>query len=296
MPNAGVNVAHRSVPLLRSERVAMTFFVYLLGLGLFRGLPWTQIVWLVFPPALIFAAVRLEQTVSRPWTRVTREFINLGFILAAYWSVEWFNFEPKRTDLQLTWLDWDRVILHSWGLHNAIEALGGVIPYFLETVYMLLYAIPPIYLTILFTTGARRRTHRFLFVVLAGTLAVYACLPYFPVIGPRIAYPGVDLPSYTNAPRQLNTWLHDNADISTSVFPSGHVGVAFSTAFGLVFAVPERRRLILSAFIAAALVWVATIYCRYHYTVDGFASIFITFAVWFACKTWDDTPNAPAHS
>ena len=46
-------------------------------------------------------------------------------------------------------------------------------------------------------------------------------------------------------------------------------------------AAPERRWLWIAAFVAAAAVYVATIYGRYHYAVDGLASIGIA---WVASK------------
>ena len=64
-------------------------------------------------------------------------------------------------------------------------------------------------------------------------------------------------------------------DISTSVFPSGHVGVAFSTALALLFSAPTRRGLFAIALAAAILVYLATVYGRYHYAMDGLASMAI---------------------
>ena len=87
--------------------------------------------------------------------------------------------------------------------------------------------------------------------------------------------------------RIVNLWLLDHCDISSSVFPSGHVAVAFSCAFGLLRAVPERRWVYLSAFAAAMIVFTATIYCRYHYAADGLASIAITTAGWRVTEALD---------
>ena len=87
--------------------------------------------------------------------------------------------------------------------------------------------------------------------------------------------------------RAINIWLFEHCDISTSVFPSGHVAVAFSSAFGLLRAMPERRWLSSSVFAIAIIVVVATVYCRYHYAVDGLASIGISIFAWFSTAAMD---------
>ena len=69
-------------------------------------------------------------------------------------------------------------------------------------------------------------------------------------------------------------------DIGTSVFPSGHVAVAFSSAFGMLRAVRSRPGIWVPVFVVATLVYAATIYCRYHYAVDGLASIGIAALAW----------------
>jgi membrane-associated phospholipid phosphatase len=78
----------------------------------------------------------------------------------------------------------------------------------------------------------------------------------------------------------------DHLDISTGVFPSGHVAVAFSSAFALLSVLRQRRWIWCSAFIIATMVYVATIYGRYHYAVDGLASIVIAFVAWRVAERW----------
>lgn len=175
---------------------------------------------------------------------------------------------------------WDQVLLNSFRLRPVVEAAGPLGPTLLENAYLLLYAIPPVALTIVSQLGNRTSADRFLLNLLLGTFSAYALLPLFPILSPRVAFPDADLPHYTGVVRNINTWLLDHLDISTSVFPSGHVAVAFSSAFGLLSALRARRNIWISGFAAAGAVYVATIYGRYHYAVDGLASIAITFATW----------------
>jgi membrane-associated phospholipid phosphatase len=102
-----------------------------------------------------------------------------------------------------------------------------------------------------------------------------------------LAFPNQDLPHAASLWRHINVWLLDHCDISTSVFPSGHVAVAFSSAFGLLRAIPERRWVWLSFLAAAVVVFTATIYGRYHYAADGIASIAISVVAWLCTAAWD---------
>lgn len=157
---------------------------------------------------------------------------------------------------------------------------GTARPTLLENAYLRLYAIPPVALTIVSQLGNRTSADRFLLNLLLGTFSAYALLSLFLILSPRVAFPDADLPHYTGVVRNINTWLLDHPDISTSVFPSGHVAVAFSSAFGLLSAMRARRNIWISGFAAVGAVYIATIYGRYYYAVEGLASIAITFATW----------------
>jgi membrane-associated phospholipid phosphatase len=172
------------------------------------------------------------------------------------------------------------MLLYDFGMKAGVEGLGSTIPFVLELAYLLLYAFPPAALLTLNLIQQRSRIGRYLFVLFLGTFTAYLLLPVWPVSSPRLAYPGVDLPLFEGFPRNINVWVLDHLDILTSVFPSGHVAVAMSNAFGLLVAVPSRHKIWGAAFGAAGLVYAATIYGRYHYAMDGLASIGIATAAW----------------
>ena len=272
--------AQAILPDLRGgERVAVVFFLYLTGLACFRHIGVLQTLLLLAMPITICALARIEAARATPLTRVVRDWLSMGLILAAYWSVGWFA-SPPLAERQAQWLGWDRVILGDWGLRAIVESAGPVIPTVLELLYLLLYAIPPICICAIYWVGGRDRVHAFLYTLLLGTFAAYALLPLFPVHGPHVVYPASDLPTVIGLGRTLNVWVLDHMDIPTSVFPSGHVAVAFSAAFGMLRAVRTRPAMWGSIFGVAILVYVATIYCRYHYAVDGLASMGIAAAAW----------------
>ena len=276
--------AQALLPCLRAgERVAIVYFFYLAGLAWTRQLDVVPRALLPVLAVAILALAACETAHSRPWSRVLRDWLSMGLILAAYWSVGWFATAPL-THWQDRWLSWDRVLLDGWGLRAGIERTGVLLPSALESAYLLLYALPPICVGVLYWIGGRSRVQTFLFLLLLGTLCAYALLPLFPVHGPRVVYPGLDLPGISGIGRPINVWVLDNMDMPTSVFPSGHVAVGFSTAFGMLAAVPQRPSLWAPVFTLAILVYVATIYCRYHYAVDGLASILIVGSVYAAAR------------
>lgn len=282
---AGLGADRRATLLARlhpHERIVLLFFIVLAGMACLRAVPVTQSSALLFVPILAGSVCVLESSRSAPWSRVTRQFASLALVLVAYRSLDLIPL-PADSFGEL-WIGWDRQLLHQFGLQAAIEALGPLGQWVLETVYMLLYSMPPVALLMLWITGHKRGANRLLTILFAGTCTVYLLLPVFGVASPRLAYPGTDLPHFSVLPREINVWLLDHCDSTTGVFPSGHCAVAFSVAFGLLSAAPRLRWLWGAAFVTAVLVYLATIYGRYHYAVDGLASFFIAFAAWRACE------------
>ena len=74
----------------------------------------------------------------------------------------------------------------------------------------------------------------------------------------------------------MNLWILNHWDIRSSVFPSGHVAAAFSAAFAMCLAAPGRRTLFGALLAIALLVWMNTVYGRYHYAADGLASLAVS--------------------
>jgi membrane-associated phospholipid phosphatase len=260
------------------ERVAMLYFPVVCVLGVVRCAPIVQCALLLTVPLMWAALCIVENARSAPWSRVTRQYLSLAMVLIGYRSLDIVPVGASIAGQQ--WLDWDRALLDEIGLRALIESAGIVGPYILETVYLLLYSIPPIALTLVWLLGYKHNAHRLLLMIFAGSFAVYLLLPVFAVPSPRLAFPGVDEPNIIVLPRVINVWLLDHLDSVTGVFPSGHVAVAFSCAYGLLTAMRDRKIIWISAFVIAVLVHMATIYGRYHFAVDGAASFVIVTAVW----------------
>lgn len=277
-PPVALHQAKKRTALRGCEKVALAYFTYLPCLGVMRHLTIGPLLLLVSIPAVLWAVCQAQSRSNRRSVEIARDWWPLGLILVAYWSMGWFA-TPPRAVLQDELVRLDRLFLHGVHLRALIEAAGPFFPATLETIYLFVYAIPPLCMGILYACGERSQAPRFLLLVFAGTFTVYALLPYVPVISPRVAFPNADLPRYNGIARGINIWLLDHLDISTSVLPSGHVAVALSSALGMVTVLPRRPMVGRCALGVAGLVYLATIYCRYHYGVDGLISIVLVLAV-----------------
>jgi membrane-associated phospholipid phosphatase len=293
MPELSIRTLIRPYPLVRvdlrpAEWIGFVYFLYAATLCAVNGVALPAFALAVCVPGVIYAVAAVETLHSRPSSRVFRALFPTLLILVAYWQLDWFR-APPLEHLQQSWVALDRQLLEHLGFRRIIESLGSLGPMVLDTSYLLLYAIPPLTVTLLIAFGHGNRVDRFLTTVLLGTFAAFALLPHFPSVAPRIAFPLDQLPTIQTTVRRLNLFLLDRMDISTSVFPSGHVAVAFSSAWGLWRALPERRWVAGLLVFYACLVFLATVYDRYHYAADGIASVVLSVAAWRLSKLCDRT-------
>ena len=277
-PNAALRQTKQTALLRGCEKVVLAYFIYLPCLGLTRQLGIGPLLLLASIPPALWAIFQAESRSNLRPVEMARDWWPLGLILAGYWAMGFFS-TPPREALQIELVRMDRVLLYKAHLQALIEVAGGFVPAILETVYLLLYAFPPVCIGVLYACGARSQVPRFLLLVFAGTFVTYALLPYVQVTSPRLAFPGADLPHYSGISRRFTIWLLNRLDISTSVLPSGHVAVALSSALGMFAALPRRPIFGWCALALAGLVYLATIYCRYHYAVDGLISVVVVCAV-----------------
>ena len=170
---------------------------------------------------------------------VIRDWLPLALILLAYREMGWFALPNSGHALESRWVIFDRVVLRG-GAEAAIEAWGAVLPSILEIAYALVYTLAPFSIAMLYLYGRRDRVDRFLIISVLGVLLCYAQFPFWPSEPPRIVFFGQDFPTYTVF-RRFNWWMLGNCGIHTSCFPSAHVAGAFSAAFGMRQALPERK-------------------------------------------------------
>jgi membrane-associated phospholipid phosphatase len=207
---------------------------------------------------------------------MTRDWLSIALMLVAYREMDLFSPLARDHHLELQWVAWDRVLLYDNGLRRAIESLGWAGPAYLEFCYLLVYAVGPFVVAVLYFKHHRKRVNSVVFYYLLGTLLSYALFPYFPSDPPRVVFPGTDLPHVITAFRRLNLWLLGGYAIHSSVFPSAHVSSAFSAAWAWLAFLPGRKRYGYLMLIYACSVAVATVYGRYHYAADVVAGFGIS--------------------
>jgi hypothetical protein len=174
-----------------------------------------------------------------PIFNMIRDWTPLAFTLAAFQEMDWFTPARYTLEWERVWLQQDRRLLVRLGLARALEALGPVVPWYLELCYLLVYATGAFCVLTLWLTHRRVAVDRWMVVYLTGTLLAYALFPFFPSLPPLMHFdPAVVVTLF----RRWNLWLLDAATIHSAVFPSAHMSSAFSAAWGLFAVLPRRRR------------------------------------------------------
>jgi membrane-associated phospholipid phosphatase len=263
-------------PLLRrSEWVLLAYLAYtsLLALVLpvtaqVRGSVLAMNVLLA--AALLFAAwvytLRQAHLID-----ILRDWFTLAVLIFGYREIGWFAPAEHTYELEHGWIYWDRLLLNHWGLREAIEALGPVIPSLLEASYTLVYTLAPFSVVVLYLYRYRNRMDRLFLPVLSATFLTYALYPYFPSEPPWTVFPGEDMPRVETIFRAFNRGMVGGYGIHTSVFPSAHVSTAFATSFAMIRILPERPWVGRFLLAMSVIIAVATVYGRYHYAVDAVA-------------------------
>lgn len=224
--------------------------------------------------AVILACLGLadcERKSKSPVFSIVRDWLPVAFTLTAYREMNWFAFAHHQHTLENIWIVWDRWLLQDGGMRAAAESAGGVGPVILELCYLLVYAVGPFSVAILYAYKRRDLVDHVVLTYIFGTLLAYALFPYFPSDPPRDVFAGMDLPGVVTPVRRLNLMIVTGYGIHSSVFPSAHVSSAFSAAWGLVVFFRQKLALGWGMLIYAVCVSLATIYGRYHYAADAVA-------------------------
>ena len=281
------------IPALRRyEWLLLVFFAYVASVAIVLGRP-AGVAAALVGAGLVVGVARVDAVMARPWSRVLRDWMAPAYILAAYWSLAPLARGPEARHFSGLWVQWDRLLLNDYRLRQCIEAFGAVVPGLLECVYLLLYGLPTALVGWFYWQHRSERLESFLEVLFACILLTYALIPLVPCAPPRLEFAGQDLPHYVSSFRWLSLWLQDGADITTGVFPSGHVTAALACLLGVRRAAPEAAGLRWSLALYAALLMMATVYGRYHYAADVLAALGVScVATWLAERLADWHPGA----
>jgi len=264
----------------RSELVLFIYFVYATALAMLLHVGGeVRVVSLVLNLTILAGYALLiyaHDLRGRKLLDVTRDWLPLVLLLLAYREMGWLAPRTHAYSLERSWIVVDRLVLRTWHVHNAIEWLGPVVPSILEIAYSLVYVTAPFGLAMLYVYGARKRSERYLLILVLGVLLSYAQFPFWPSEPPRTVFPGEDAPSMQTIFRRFNWFLLGGYGIHTSVFPSAHVSGAFAAAFGVRQALPEKPWVSRCLLAIAVLIATATVYGRYHYVVDAVAGFAVS--------------------
>jgi membrane-associated phospholipid phosphatase len=268
--------------LRSSEWLLIVYFSYVAIISRAFSLP-PELAWRPYAVAFLVATLLAafaygERNEYRQAFSIARDWLAVALILMAYQEMDWFAFMNHDHHLEFHWIEWDRSLLYRAGLQRAIESLGLLLPSFLELCYLLVYAVGPFTVAVLYFERRRDLVNQLLLIYLMGTLLSYALFPFFPSDPPRVVFGGSDMPNIVMPLRQLNLWLVNGYGIHSSVYPSAHVSSAFSAAWALLLVLPEKKRLGLGMLTYAVCVSIATVYGRYHYAADVAAGFWISVA------------------
>jgi membrane-associated phospholipid phosphatase len=267
--------------LRRTDRVFAAFFLYTSILAVALPVRPEMRARVLIANVVAFAFYCALLAIPFPRTReYLRDWLPMALFVLAYREMGWFAPESHDNHLEQGWIAWDRALLGKWGLREAIESAGILLPGLLEASYLLVYAVPVYGVALLYATNRRRGVDALVSRYAIGLLGAYALLPYFPSEPPRVVFPGELEPTVTTIFRRWNQSIVSGYGIHLSVFPSAHVSGALAAWLGLRRIFGGAHAIGWTALVYAILVSVATVYGRYHYAADALAGAGVAFAAW----------------
>jgi membrane-associated phospholipid phosphatase len=148
----------------------------------------------------------------------------------------------------------------------------------LQLSYLTFYFLPLLILIPLYNRGDLQKFDRFSLAVLSTFYLSYFGYLIFPALGPRyyLAHLHSTPLHGTGIYYAVKNALNGLENIQWDAFPSGHVAIAMIFSH---FAFRYFRRIFYFTLPVIALLFISTVYLRYHYVIDIFAGIAIYFIV-----------------
>lgn len=166
-----------------------------------------------------------------------------------------------------------------------------VVSWVLHSCYLAYYAILGASPLGLWFSGRRDAARRTIFAVMLTFYLCYVVFIFFPVAGPRYAFPAAHNAATAVWPARAAQWLLDRGDSWGAAFPSSHVSAAVVAALcalrywrplGLMLA-PFTVGLVLSV-----------VYGQFHYAADAVAGLLVAVAVFASQYIYASRPAALA--
>lgn len=249
--------------------VVAIYFAYLTALAIFRPIGIVRSI-AVFALAAdtVVAALLLAQTGSS-W--FLRDVAVPGIaLLVGYWSSALVARSPD-VAIERSLLRVDRRIAGI--LRTTRWRPPRVLLELVEFAYLLVYPILPVGAVLLWAAGGSPSVlDRYWWLVLGSGFACYATLPWVTVRPPRVLEDAVPYGGRHAAVRALNLVVLEHGSHARATIPSGHVATAVAACIGVA---PAGAELLVVYCVLAGLIAIATVWGRYHYSVDTIAGIFV---------------------
>jgi membrane-associated phospholipid phosphatase len=129
----------------------------------------------------------------------------------------------------------------------------------------------------LLLAGRRRQAGQAATLIMVAFYFCYTVFMFFPVAGPRYAFPLAQNAATATAASRFTQGLLNSAGAWGTAFPSSHVAAALTAALG---AWRGWRGLGMVLMVLAVMLSLATVYCQFHYAVDALAGVAVALAVW----------------
>ena len=254
---------------------AATALVELVYFSRISGAGWILAV-KVAAVAVLLAALRSP---GRAWSHVFRHWYPLPYVAACYKEMALLIPAVRGWSADAALSAADAAI---WRTHPTVwlERLASpVFTEFIQVIYSLFVPVVLAPAVVLWRRGRLAGFRYFAFLISIGYLASYAGYVLMPARGPRFFESGL----YSQPLHGL--WLFDGLrgllDTLESAhydcFPSGHTEL---TLLACAAARPVSGRLFIAMAVFTAGVIFATVYLRYHYTVDLAAGAALAWVLW----------------
>lgn len=155
--------------------------------------------------------------------------------------------------------------------------------WYLHTCYLAFYAILIASPFGLWITNRRDGARYTILALMLTFYFCYAVFLFYPVAGPRYAFPLAHNPATAVAPARLAQWLLNRGDSWGAAFPSSHVAAAV-VATGMAWRYWRPLGLALLPFTAGLVVGV--VYGQFHYGVDALTGLVLAAVALTLAARW----------
>ncbi len=269
------------IDILNAVFILFIFIFYLFSLSQNPYSVWPVAV-LAFSFSLIWLAVFLRKwlktgvpkTFWRKLGKIYLDFYPLIFMFVIFESffmiLPYFN--PHDYDKELSAIDF-----RMFGVNPTVWIEQWVRPWLtdlLYLVYFIYYPFPLFILVYLYKKRMFTELDRSIFLLLVVNYGAYITYFFIPAMGPRYYEPLMQLQTKTLNGIFLAVPIRDFIHIfepnKFDAFPSLHIATSLTTMY-IMFKYNKKMFLIFIPLILG--IFVAVIYCRFHYVVDVFAGI-----------------------